>query len=243
MSLPSRSLVNSRRRPHGSQRANQQAHVRVEQSTQPGTPRHGKGAGFGGQVAGNGALNGIGAIGQMRRHVGGQLVAQFEHGARHVIQQLAVLLRRIHDWTGGKPMVLSEFYWSSPSDSGLIGGGEVRSQTERGLAYRNYVEQSAKLPYIIGIEWFTLIDQARSGRWFERYTGEKANTGLLNVADRPYRDGLAEMMKTNYDIYAVMLGEPVAPVTEPLRMLRQVEGVPECCGGITAFGHRGEIEN
>ena len=86
-----------RQGPHGSQRANQQAHVSVEQSAQPGAPRHGKGTGLGGQVAGNGALNGIGAIGQMRRHVGRELVAQFEHGARHVVQQFAVLLRRIND--------------------------------------------------------------------------------------------------------------------------------------------------
>lgn len=115
-------------------------------------------------------------------------------------------LDRLDRWCQGKPMMLSEFYWASPSDTGLPGGKEVRSQRERGLAYRNYVEQSARLPYIIGIEWFTLLDQARSGRFFERYTGEKANTGLLSVADRPYRDCLAEMMRANYDIYSVLLG-------------------------------------
>jgi len=116
------------------------------------------------------------------------------------------LLRRIHDWTGGKPMVLSEFYWSSPSDSGLIGGGEVRSQTERGLAYRNYVEQAASLGFVVGIEWFTLVDQAATGRWFSKYTGECANTGLLAVTDRPWKPMLVEMMKTNYDIDAVLFG-------------------------------------
>ncbi len=116
-------------------------------------------------------------------------------------------LTRLDRWCGNKPMMLSEFYWASPSDTGLPGGKEVRSQRERGLAYRNYVEQAAALPFIIGIEWFTLIDQARTGRFFERYTGEKANTGLLSVADRPYRDCLAEMMKTNYDIYAIVFGE------------------------------------
>ena len=26
-------------------------------------------------------------------------------------------------------------------------------------------------------------------------------------------------------------------------MLREVEGVPECCGGITAFGNRRQIED
>ena len=118
------------------------------------------------------------------------------------------LLQRVHRWTGNRPMMLSEFFWSSPLDSGLVGGREVRSQRERGLAYRNYVEQGAALGFVIGIEWFTLVDQAATGRWFSKYTGESANTGLIAVTDRPWKPMLAEMMKTNYEIYRVLLGEP-----------------------------------
>lgn len=116
-------------------------------------------------------------------------------------------LRRFHAWTGGKPMLLSEFFWSSPKDSGLIGGREVSSQQERGLAYRNYVEQSAALGFVIGIEWFTLVDQATTGRWFSQYNGESYNTGLISVADRPWKDMLAEMMKTNHGIYDLLRGK------------------------------------
>lgn len=116
-------------------------------------------------------------------------------------------LKRYHEWTGGKPMMLSEFFWASPKDSGLIGGREVSSQQERGLAYRNYVEQSASLGFVIGIEWFTLIDQATTGRWFSKYNGESYNTGLVSVADRPWKDMLAEMMKTNHTIYDLLLGK------------------------------------
>ncbi|MFO1483273.1 MAG: hypothetical protein U1F71_07870 [Verrucomicrobiaceae bacterium] len=116
-------------------------------------------------------------------------------------------LKRYHEWTGGKPMMLSEFFWASPKDSGLIGGREVKSQQERGLAYRNYVEQSAALGFIIGIEWFTLVDQATTGRWFSQYNGESYNTGLISVADRPWKDMLAEMMKTNHTIYDLLLGK------------------------------------
>jgi hypothetical protein len=116
-------------------------------------------------------------------------------------------LKRFHEWTGNKPMMLSEFFWSSPKDSGLVGGREVSSQQERGLAYRNYVEQSASLGFVIGIEWFTLIDQATTGRWFSKYNGESYNTGLVSVADRPWKDMLAEMMKTNHAIYDLLLGK------------------------------------
>lgn len=113
-------------------------------------------------------------------------------------------LGHLHTWSGGKPMMLSEYYWSSYSDTGLLGGKELGSQRERGLAYRNYVEQTAALGYVVGIEWFTLIDQARTGRFFEKFSGEKANTGLLSVTDRPYEDYLDEMAKANYRIYDVL---------------------------------------
>lgn len=115
-------------------------------------------------------------------------------------------LKRLHEWTGGRPMMLSEFHWTSPSDTGLPGGLEVDSQRQRGLAYRHYVEQAAALGFIVGTEWFTLVDQARSGRFFERYNAEKANTGLFSVADRPYVDMLEEAAKTQAGIYDVLFG-------------------------------------
>jgi hypothetical protein len=34
---------------------------------------------------------------------------------------------------------------------------------------------------VIGIEWFTLVDQATTGRWFSQYNGESYNTGLLTI--------------------------------------------------------------
>ena len=116
------------------------------------------------------------------------------------------LLRRVCQWTG-HPLMLSEFYWSAAKESGLTGGREVATQQERGLAYRSYVEQSAATGCVIGIEWFTLNDQAVTGRWFQGFDGERANTGVLAVTDRPWKAALAEMMKTNYDIYKVWLGE------------------------------------
>ena len=69
-------------------------------------------------------------------------------------------LNRIYGWTG-KPMFLSEFYWVGNKEAGLAGGNDVGTQKDRGLAYRNYLEQSASLGYIVGIEWFTLIDPGR----------------------------------------------------------------------------------
>ena len=127
------------------------------------------------------------------------------------------VLRRIHEWTGGRPLMLSEFYWAAAKESGLSGGLEVATQRERGLAYRNYVEQAAASGFVVGIEWFTLIDQAVTGRWFQGFDGERANTGVLAVTDRPWKPVLEEMMKTNYDIYRVWLGERAPFVFEDAR--------------------------
>jgi hypothetical protein len=109
-------------------------------------------------------------------------------------------LAKIHAWTGGKPMILSEFHWNSASDSGVQGGAkDVGSQRERGLGYRHYVEQAASLPYIVGTEWYMLLDGAVGGF--------NANCGLINIVDRPWTAMIAEMVKTNYEIYKVAAGE------------------------------------
>lgn len=109
-------------------------------------------------------------------------------------------LAKIQKWVGDKPMILSEFHWNSSSDSGVLGGAkDVSSQQERGLAYRHYVEQAACLPYIVGVEWYTLIDGA--------VAGFNANCGLFNVVDRPWKKMIDEMVKTNYEIYNIAAGQ------------------------------------
>jgi len=117
-------------------------------------------------------------------------------------------LKKIYQWTGDKPIILSEFYWDSPSDSGLPGGvKDSGSQKERGLAYRNYVEQAAALGFIVGVEWYTLVDEPITGFWYGKYGGENGNTGLLGVTDRPWKPMIEEMVKTNYEIYKVLSGK------------------------------------
>lgn len=115
-------------------------------------------------------------------------------------------LKQIHDWSGGKPIILSEWYFSS-TDTGLGGGKEVRNQAERALGYRHYVEQAAALPFVIGSEWFIFNDQALTGRFFEGLHGEGNNTGLVNVVDRPYEALVAATRETGHYIYDVVFGK------------------------------------
>ncbi|MBR0505197.1 MAG: hypothetical protein IJJ84_07290, partial [Kiritimatiellae bacterium] len=73
----------------------------------------------------------------------------------------------------------------------------VPTQRERGKAYGRYVSGVAEFGFVVGVEWFTLIDQAATGRYFQGIGGESYNTGLLSVTDRPYRDLWEEMAKAN----------------------------------------------
>ena len=118
----------------------------------------------------------------------------------------AAFIRRLYEWTGRKPQMWSEFYFTATQESNVAPSNmDMATQRERGLAYRHYVEGAASLGFVVGVEWFTLIDQAVTGRFFEGLNGERANTGLFNVADRPYRDLFAEMAKTHAAVYGVWL--------------------------------------
>ncbi|MEY3898586.1 MAG: hypothetical protein RLZZ214_4108, partial [Verrucomicrobiota bacterium] len=115
-------------------------------------------------------------------------------------------IRRLYEWSGRKPQMWSEFYFTATKESNVAPSSmDMATQRERGLAYRHYVEGAAALGFVVGVEWFTLLDQAVTGRFFEGLNGERANTGLFNVADRPYRDLFAGMSATHNDIYDVWL--------------------------------------
>ena len=126
-------------------------------------------------------------------------------------------IRRLYDWSGRKPQMWSEFYFTATQESNVsAANNDLPTQRDRGLAYRHYVEGAAALGFVVGIEWFTLIDQAVTGRFFEGFNGERANTGLFNVADRPYADLFAEMAKTHAAVYGVWLdGKPPFRFDEP----------------------------
>ncbi|NUQ01084.1 MAG: hypothetical protein HUU35_14645, partial [Armatimonadetes bacterium] len=151
-------------------------------------------------------------------------------------------LRRLAGWSGDKPWILSEWHYSSPRDSGLPGGArEASSQEARGEAYRHYVEQAASLGFVVGHEWFTLIDQARTGRYFQLLHGENGNTGLFSVADRPWKPLVEAAAATHARLYDVLLGK-VEPYRSALPELTPTGGgrrsvtVPHLARAVTLDG-------
>jgi hypothetical protein len=151
-------------------------------------------------------------------------------------------LTRVHEWGSKKPIILSEWYYSTTSH-GLGAGRQTDNEEARGKAYRNYVEQAAALPFVVGSQWFIYTDQALTGRFFEGFNGEGNNTGLVDVTDRPYAELVAAAKETHGRIYDVMLGKAVPFVFDHPRFNGKQENagaktvhVPKALAGMTLDG-------
>jgi hypothetical protein len=102
----------------------------------------------------------------------------------------------------GRPVLIGEFHIGVPENglgSGLV---QAMNQTERGIAYRYFVEQGLSLPYCLGAHWFTWRDEPVLGR----NDGENYNIGLIDVTDRPYPELIDAVKATNHDLFDVHCG-------------------------------------
>lgn len=113
-------------------------------------------------------------------------------------------LQTIHE-TLNLPTLIGEFHMGA-LDVGLPATGvgpRLRNQTERGQAYRVYVENAAVLPWCVGVHYFTLYDQPALGR----FDGEAYNIGFLDICHRPYEEMVAAARQAHRHMYAVALGD------------------------------------
>ena len=101
------------------------------------------------------------------------------------------------------PVLIGEWHFGA-LDVGLpaSGIGHVRSQAERGRAFRLYTETAAAHPACVGVHYFTLYDQSATGR----FDGENYNIGLLDVCNHPYGP-LVEAARASHErLYEVASG-------------------------------------
>ena len=89
----------------------------------------------------------------------------------------------------GKPVLVSEFYLSARenrsrnrNDAGLF--PVVATQSERAVAARRTLQDLARLPYVVGADWFQYSDEPAHGR----ADGENFNFGLVDIHDQPYTE-------------------------------------------------------
>jgi hypothetical protein len=95
-------------------------------------------------------------------------------------------LDTLHHLTG-KPIMISEFYSAAQqnrsgnrNDQGIF--PVVRTQKERAEMLSHTLAYLARIPYVLGADWFQYFDEPRHGR----DDGENYNFGLVDIQDRPY---------------------------------------------------------
>jgi hypothetical protein len=133
---------------------------------------------------------------------------------------LRCYLDTLHALTG-KPILISEFYLAAKdnrSGNRNTRGGYpiVTTQRERGDAARNTLDALARLPYVLGADWFQYSDEPQKGR----PDGENFNFGLVDIYNQPYEDvtamfasfdGTAAKSRTLPPRPDVSSGVPTAP--------------------------------
>jgi hypothetical protein len=102
---------------------------------------------------------------------------------------LNAYLDTLHRLTG-KPLIISEFYMAAAQNGtgnkNSVGGfPAVTTQRQRRDALTNTLGNLARLPYVVGADWFQYYDEPPHGREDD---GEDCNFGLVDIHDHPYDD-------------------------------------------------------
>lgn len=98
------------------------------------------------------------------------------------------LFEMLHELSGGQPVIVSEY--SFHALDGRSGNrnrfgfpAQVADQKARAEGYRRMTTRLARLPYVIGADWFQWMDEPPSGRLRD---GEDVNFGIVDIEDGPY---------------------------------------------------------
>lgn len=87
-----------------------------------------------------------------------------------------------------QPLIITEYAFHSldgrSGNRNTFGfSAQVLDQQARADGYRLFTQRVARVPYIIGADWFQWSDEPPSGRTTD---GEDVNFGIVDVDDRPY---------------------------------------------------------
>lgn len=106
---------------------------------------------------------------------------------------LRCYLDTLHALTG-KPVLVSEFYLAAVENRSGNRNSKgvfpaVPTQAERATAAVRTLTDLARLPYVVGADWFQYADEPTHGR----DDGENYNFGLVDIHDQPYAELVAAL--------------------------------------------------
>jgi hypothetical protein len=113
----------------------------------------------------------------------------------------------------GKPLLNLEYTFSTTEHglSPVNAATTVPSTSDRGNAFKSFVESQISHPLFVGSGWFSYYDQAVTGR----KDGENYNIGLINQQDQPYTDMVNIMKTVNAGLERVHAGPETTAVLTP----------------------------
>ena len=107
-----------------------------------------------------------------------------------------------------QPVVISEYSFHAldgrSGNRNTAGfSAQVVNQAARAEAYRLMTTRMARVPYIIGADWFQWSDEPPSGRGSD---GEDVNFGVVDIDDRPYTGMVDAIRETAAKVNALHAG-------------------------------------
>lgn len=106
------------------------------------------------------------------------------------------------DWSrrcGGKPLLISEYSFTATDERQLACHLPHFNQADRACAAEDFTRNVLRLPFVVGAHWFQYADEPLLGRPLA--DGERANFGLVDVADRPYPEVTAALRRVATTLY------------------------------------------
>lgn len=104
----------------------------------------------------------------------------------------------MHRESGGQPVIITEYSFHSldgrSGNRNTVGfAAQVLDQRARAEGYRLFTTRLARVPYVVGADWFQWADEPPSGRHFD---GEDVNFGIVDVDDRAYEHMVRAVRET-----------------------------------------------
>jgi hypothetical protein len=116
------------------------------------------------------------------------------------------LMRMWYDESGSKPFIITEWY-AKGMDSGLANtsgaGWCVKTQTDRGRFYQNFILGLMESKNCVGWHWFKYVDNNPNAVAPDPSNAD-SNKGIVNYKYEPYYPLLNEMKKFNENTYQLI---------------------------------------
>ena len=124
-----------------------------------------------------------------------------------------------------RPIMVGEYGFRA-ADSGLPNTWPplfptLATQHDRAAAYAHYARGLYRTPWMVGDDWFELVDEPHGGRVAD---GENSNWGILSTADVPYTTMVDKMTA----VHAGSPGHAPRPGPICLSWAGAVSGPPTC---------------